>query len=100
MISTSRPDDHTTMPYLKVTGSGVVLAKDPDGNEHDADGGAVALSTMYDSTEADNHHWVINIDVDEMTRNKTVTLTVYNLAVGELLDNNGSSAKGYSRKRT
>ena len=39
----------------------------------------------------DNPHWVINIDVDEMKGNKTVTLTVYNLTVGELLDDNEDS---------
>ena len=39
---------------------------------------------MMPENSTDDDHWVINIDVDEMTRNKTVTLTVYNLTVEEL----------------
>ena len=65
----------------------VKFAKNPDGKER-VDGARVALSTEYITTDVNNStdddHWVINIDVDEMTRNKTVTLTVYNLTVEEL----------------
>ena len=87
-ISTARS---TGMPYVQAKGSsGVKFARNPDGKER-VGGALVALSTMYDSTDTDNHHWVITIDVDEMTRNKTVTLTVYNLIVGQLLARDGST---------
>ena len=80
MISTARSTDDAVCAGEGFVG-GEVLAKNPDGKERVGGAASSALNNVC-YTDADNPHWVINIDVDEMTRNKTVTLTVYNLEVG------------------